>query len=62
MTGIDIDPLRVEMCLNSTSWIADVQSEDLAVLVGEGRLIATTDTSILRELDIYHDLRTHPFQ
>ena len=52
MTGIDIDPLRVEMCLNSTSWIADVQSEDLAALVRKGKLTATMDTSIFTELDV----------
>lgn len=52
VTGIDIDPLRVDMCLNSTSWIADVQSEDLAALVSEGKLIATTDASVFKELDV----------
>ena len=52
VTGVDIDPLRVEMCLNSTSWIADVQSEDLAALVSKGKLTATMDTSIFTELDV----------
>ena len=52
VTGIDIDPLRVDMCLKSKSWIADVPSEDLGALVSEGQLTATTDTSVFRELDI----------
>ncbi len=52
MTGIDIDPLRVDMCLQSKSWIADVPSEDLGALVREGQLTATTDTSVFTELDV----------
>ena len=52
VTGIDIDPLRVDMCLKSTSWIADVQSEDLVSLVSGGKLTATTDTSVFAELDV----------
>ncbi len=52
VTGIDIDPLRVDMCLQSKSWIADVPSEDLGALVREGQLTATTDTSVFTELDV----------
>jgi len=52
VTGIDIDPLRVDMCLKSTSWIADVRSEDLTSLVHNGQLTATTDTSVFTELDV----------
>jgi len=52
VTGIDIDALRVDMCLKSKSWIADVPSEDLGALVREGFLTATTDASVFRELDI----------
>ena len=52
VTGIDIDPQRVDMCLKSISWIADVQSEDLAALVHDGQLTATTDTSVFTDLDV----------
>src|SRR5436305_4754653 len=52
VTGIDIDPLRVDMCLQSKSWIADVPSEDIGALVREGQLRATTDTSVFTELDV----------
>jgi len=52
VTGIDIDPQRVDMCLQSRSWIADVPSEDLGALVHEGQLTATTDTSVFTELDV----------
>ena len=52
VTGFDIDPLRVDMCLKGKSWIDDVQSEELEALVCEGRLTATTDSSVFAELDI----------
>src|SRR5689334_19501997 len=52
VTGIDIDPLRVEMCLKSKSWIADVSSDDLSAFVRKGQLMTTTDTSVFAELDV----------
>jgi UDP-N-acetyl-D-glucosamine dehydrogenase len=51
VTGIDIDSQRVTMCQQGISWISDVSSDDLTGLVLEGRLSATSNTSILAELD-----------
>lgn len=51
VTGIDIDPHRVDMCQQGNSWIADVPSDDLGALVRQGHLTATTHMSILAELD-----------
>lgn len=51
VTGIDVDPQRVSMCQNGTSWIADISSDDLAELVREGRLTATTEAAVLSEQD-----------
>jgi UDP-N-acetyl-D-glucosamine dehydrogenase len=51
VTGIDIDPRRVAMCQKGLSWIAEIPSDDLAVLVREERLTATTETTVLAELD-----------
>ncbi len=51
VTGIDIDARRVEMCQHGTSWITDIASDDLASLVKQGLLHATTDMSVLSELD-----------
>ena len=51
VTGIDIDLQRVVMCQDGTSWIPDVSSDDLAALVHEGLLTATTDIDVLSELD-----------
>jgi UDP-N-acetyl-D-glucosamine dehydrogenase len=39
------------MCQQGISWISDVSSDDLTGLVLEGRLSATSNTSILAELD-----------
>ena len=52
VTGIDSDPQRVDLCQQGKSWISDVSSEDLGVLVREGQLTATIDTSIFAELDV----------
>jgi UDP-N-acetyl-D-glucosamine dehydrogenase len=51
VTGIDIDPQRATMCREGISWISDVSSDDLAALVREGRLTATTNMAALAELD-----------
>ncbi|MBV9021091.1 MAG: nucleotide sugar dehydrogenase [Ktedonobacteraceae bacterium] len=51
VTGIDIDAQRVAMCQQGISWIADIPSDDLAALVREERLTATTDIAVLAELD-----------
>ena len=50
VTGIDIDPQRVALCKKGKSWISDISSDDLSILVREGRLTATTETAILAEL------------
>jgi UDP-N-acetyl-D-glucosamine dehydrogenase len=51
VTGIDTDPRKVD-CLNKgISYIPDVKTEALESLVQSGRLIATTDFSVLKELD-----------
>jgi UDP-N-acetyl-D-glucosamine dehydrogenase len=52
VTGIDIDSYRVDRCQQGNSWIADVPSDDLAMLVHEGHLTATTDMRVLAELDV----------
>jgi UDP-N-acetyl-D-glucosamine dehydrogenase len=51
VTGIDIDPQRIDMCKKGISWISEVPSDDLAMLVQENRLTATTETVVLAELD-----------
>ena len=49
--GIDTDERKVESIQGGTSYIQDVTSEEVALHVSSGRLVATTDFSVLGEVD-----------
>src|SRR3990167_6764525 len=49
--GIDIDSKKVESVKRGRSYIQDVPSDDLSALVQKKRLSASTDFSLLRQLD-----------
>lgn len=51
VTGIDPDQRKVDSLCNKVSHIQDVSSEQVEKLVSAGKLIATTDFSILKEMD-----------
>jgi UDP-N-acetyl-D-glucosamine dehydrogenase len=51
VTGIDLQQSRVDRLMNGESYIQDVPSSDVAQLVKDGRFNATTDFSVVRELD-----------
>jgi UDP-N-acetyl-D-glucosamine dehydrogenase len=51
VTGLDVDERRVAQCRRGESWIADVPTAQLAPLVREDRLTATTDPAVLAQLD-----------
>jgi UDP-N-acetyl-D-glucosamine dehydrogenase len=51
VTGIDLQPSRVDRLMQGESYVQDVPSGELAQLVKNRRLDATTDFSIVRELD-----------
>ena len=51
VTGIDLQQSRVDRLNNGESYIQDVPSSEVAELVKEGRLDATTDFSVVRDLD-----------
>ena len=51
VTGIDPDRRKVETLLRKESHIQDVPSEQVARLVTSGRLHATSDFSILKDMD-----------
>jgi UDP-N-acetyl-D-glucosamine dehydrogenase len=51
VTGIDISPERVNELNRGSSYIQDVPTAQLAPLVASGRLKATTDFSVISELD-----------
>lgn len=49
--GLDIQEKRVNMVNDGINYIGDVVNEDLERIVGDGHLRATTDYSILKEVD-----------
>ena len=51
ITGIDPDSRKAESINNGISYIQDVPTEQVARLVKQGKLKATTDFSVLREID-----------
>ena len=51
VTGIDLQQSRVDRLNNGESYIQDVPSSEVAELVKDGRLDATTDFSVVRNLD-----------
>ena len=51
VTGIDVTAGKVDKVNEGVSYIQDVPTEELAELVGKGLLKATTDFSVVRDLD-----------
>jgi len=51
VTGIDLDASKVEKLNQGISYIQDVSSEQVTRLVANGKLKATTDFSVLTQLD-----------
>ncbi|MBM3151435.1 MAG: nucleotide sugar dehydrogenase [Chloroflexi bacterium] len=51
VTGVDPDSRKIEALNRKTSYIPDVSTETVARLVEAGRLKATTDFSVLKEMD-----------
>ena len=50
-TGIDLDRRKIDAIVQGTSYIPDVPTADVAKLVADGRLRATTDFGVIAELD-----------
>ncbi len=51
VTGIDLDKKKIDSIKNGKSYIEDATDSDIAAAVGQGRLHATTDFSVLQQLD-----------
>ena len=51
VTGIDLSVFKVDRVNAGESYIADIRSEELKALVDAGKLRATTDFSVIAELD-----------
>src|SRR5579862_1046569 len=51
VTGIDIAEHKISRINKGESYIQDVPSDDIASLLDAGKLRATTDFSVIRDLD-----------
>jgi UDP-N-acetyl-D-glucosamine dehydrogenase len=51
VTGIDLDGRKVEAIQAGSSYIVDVSDEEIAAQVRSGQFAATSDFSVIRELD-----------
>jgi UDP-N-acetyl-D-glucosamine dehydrogenase len=51
VTGVDPDKRKVDALAEGKSYIPDVKSESVAKLIKDGRLAATTDFSVLKDMD-----------
>jgi UDP-N-acetyl-D-glucosamine dehydrogenase len=51
VTGIDPDSRKVDSLNNGISYIPDVKTESIAHLIQSGHIIATTDFSVLKNMD-----------
>src|SRR5512138_2735529 len=51
VTGVDPDPRKVDSLKQGVSYIPDVKTEAIAKLVQSACLTATTDFSVLKELE-----------
>src|SRR5688572_2024866 len=49
--GIDIDPRKIATINRGESYVQDVAAQDIADMAATGRLTATSDTSVIRQLD-----------
>jgi len=52
VTGLDVNERRADRLNAGDSYIADVPSEVLALQIDAGRLSATTDASVISEMDV----------
>ena len=52
VTGLEVDEERAEAIREGRSYIGDVAGDDVASLVKAGKLWATTDYDVLREMDV----------
>ena len=51
VTGIDLDERKVQAIQSGTSYIVDVSDEEIAAPVRSGQFSATSDFSVIRDLD-----------
>lgn len=52
VTGVEIDPIKVEKINRGENYIGDVKDEELKVAVEKGLIVATTDFSVIKDMDV----------
>src|SRR5262249_15536287 len=52
VTGFDVDPNKVSQINAGRTYIPDVPESELGAVVSAGRLCATTDNSLLAQMDV----------
>ncbi len=52
VTGIEIDPVKVEKITKGENYIGDVKDAELKAAVDKGLIVATTDFSVINDMDV----------
>ena len=52
VTGIEIDPIKVEKITKGENYIGDVKDDELKAAVNKGLIVATTDFSVIKDMDV----------
>jgi len=52
VTGIEIDPVKVEKIAKGENYIGDVKDEELKAAVDKGLIVATSDFSVIKDMDV----------
>ena len=52
VTGIEIDPVKVEKIAKGENYIGDVKDEELKAAVDKGLIVATSDFSVINDMDV----------
>ncbi|MEA3391641.1 MAG: nucleotide sugar dehydrogenase, partial [Candidatus Marinimicrobia bacterium] len=52
VTGIEIDPIKVEKITKGENYIGDVKDAELKAAVDKGLIVATTDFSVINDMDV----------
>ena len=52
VTGIEIDPVKVEKINRGENYIGDVKDDELKAAVEKGLIIATTDFAVIKDMDV----------
>ncbi|MEA2078178.1 MAG: nucleotide sugar dehydrogenase [Candidatus Marinimicrobia bacterium] len=52
VTGIEIDPVKIEKIAKGENYIGDIKDEELKAAVDKGLIVATSDFSVIKDMDV----------